>query len=95
MNLIWERHYNNGALPTLYPWTDILCLIDSFKGLAMVNVFDGATCLFWDDLWLNKVPRIHYPHLFSFAKSKDVSIRLARDAPEALFNLPLSFIAAS
>ena len=45
---------------------DILKLLDSFKVLAMVNVFDGATCFFSEDLWLNKVPRIHYPYLFSF-----------------------------
>jgi hypothetical protein len=50
--LIWERHYSNGALHSTSRrkesilWRDILKLLDSFKVLAMVNVFDGDSCLF-------------------------------------------------
>ena len=98
VNLIWERHYSNGTLLSSsrrqgsFWWRDITKLLDSFKGLAMANVFDIVTCLFWDDLWLNKVPKIHYPQLYSFSKTKQISISMARNAmgPEALFNLPLS-----
>jgi hypothetical protein len=77
-------------------WQDILKLLDSYKGLASVTVLDGASCLLWDDLWLHKVPRHHYPQLFSFVKSKGISISAARtaDGPADLFHLPLSHMAA-
>ena len=63
----------------------------------MVNVFSGKTCLFWDDLWLNRVPKHHYPHLYSFAKAVDISLfgALQVSGPDELFNLPLSQVAAS
>ena len=94
VNSIWERHYSSGALPTSsnrvgsFWWKDILKLLDSFKGLAMVNVFDGRTCLFWNDLWFNKVPRLHYPQLFSFAQ-----LALNAEALEDFLHLPLSPVA--
>lgn len=78
-------------------WNDILKFLDSFKGLAMVNVSDGKTCLFWDDLWLNKVHRIHYPQLFSFAKNTDISLHLVYNAEdlEDFLHLPLLPLAVS
>ena len=102
VNLIWERHYSNGSLPSTsnlkgsFWWKDILKLLDSFKGLASANVKDGVTCLFWDDLWLGKVTRIHYPQLFSFARLPDMSINMALSAEgtESLFHFPLSQLAA-
>lgn len=101
VHLIWERHYSNGALSSAdrkkgsFWWQEILKLLDSYKGLASVTVLDGASCLLWDDLWLHKVPRHHYPQLFSFAKSKGISISAARtaDGPADLFHLPLSHMA--
>jgi len=75
VHLIWESHYSNGS----FWWTDNLKLLNSFKDLAMANVFDGASCLFLDDLWLNKVPKLHYPKLFSFAKFIEISIKTARN----------------
>ena len=36
-------------------WKDTLKLLDSFKGMAMVNVQDGKSCYFWLDLWDNIV----------------------------------------
>ena len=75
VQLVWEKHYRNGTLPGSrkkgsFWWRDILHLLDSFKGLAMVNVKDGISCLFWDDLWMNRVPKQIYPGLYSFAKMK-------------------------
>ena len=44
----------------------------------------------------NKVPRINYPHLFSFVKTKNISVNFARNAgPETLLHLPLSPLAAA
>jgi len=103
VNLIWERHYSSGALPNSsnrvgsFWWKDFLKLLDSFKGLAMVNVADGKSCLFWNDLWLNKVPRLHYPQLFSFAKNAGPSLHLVMNAGELedFLHLPLSPLAVT
>jgi len=46
----------------------------------MVQIKDGVTCLFWEDLWLNKVPEQYFPELFSFAKKKGLSIKTVLDA---------------
>jgi len=102
VKLVWERHYSSGELPSinkkvgLFWWKDILKQLDSFKGLAMVHIYDGKSCLFWEDLWLNKVPRIHYPQLLSFAKNKAISLHEAQNADdnEELLHLPLSPLAA-
>jgi len=81
VHLIWESYYTDGSLPTQskrkgsFWWKDILKLIDSFKGLAMIHVSDGATCLFLDDLWNSRVPRLSYPELFSFAKDPHISLK--------------------
>ena len=45
--------------------------------MAMVNIYDGNRCLFWDDLWLNHVPKHNFPELFSFAKTKHISVQTA------------------
>jgi len=101
--LIWERHYSSGALPASskrvgsFWWKDILKLLDSYKGLAMVHVSDGKSGLFWEDLWLNKVPHIHYPQLFSSSKITDISLHMVHTAAnlDEFLHLPLTPIAAS
>ena len=62
----------------------------------MVNIFYGKSCLFWDDLWLNNVPRIHYPQLYSFAKNKSISLFEVKSAEDYgdFLQLPLSAQAA-
>ena len=51
----------------------------------MVNFQDGASCLFWEDLWLHKVPKHSYPKLFSFAKNPWISLKQTKE--EELDNL--------
>lgn len=70
--------------------------MDSFKGPAATTVLDGSSVLLWDDLWLNKIPRLQYPHLFSFANCAKISISSAKNAegPTDLFHLRLSTVAA-
>ena len=99
VHLIWEKHYNAEQLPDSrrkgsFWWKDINKLLLSYKGLAMVHIYDGATCLFWEDLWNNRVPAQQFLELFSFAKKKNISIKTARNAngPEALLHLPISDI---
>ena len=102
VQLVWERYYNDGSLPSStrrqgsFWWKDLLQLVDSFKGLAMANVEDGKSCLFWEDLWLSRVPKVYFPQLFSFAKLTGISIHAACNVtgPDALFRLPLTQEAA-
>ena len=63
----------------------------------MVNVADGKSCLFWDDLWLNKVPRLEYPQLYSFANNVGISLHLVINLEEMenFLHLPLSPLAAT
>ena len=100
MHLIWEQYYANGVLLGIrrkgsFWWKDITKLLTSFKGMAMIHLNDGASCLFWEDLWLNRIPEQQFPELFSFVKKKGISLKAVREAigPEVLFHLPISEIA--
>ena len=67
-------------------------LLDKFKGMASVQVKDGASCLFWHDCWIGQPLNLTYPELFSFASKTEISLRdvLAGNQAHRLFNLPLS-----
>src|SRR6185312_7319260 len=54
VQLIWDKHYQNGKLPShikkgSFWWRDTLKLLDKYKGMAICNIQDGSTCLFWTD----------------------------------------------
>lgn len=71
VNLIWERYYQNGRLPSVankgsFWWMDIVKLLDNYKGLAIVSIHDGKSYLIWDDL----VPKLSFPELYSFSGKK-------------------------
>jgi hypothetical protein len=61
VNLIWERYYQNGKLlgssiRGSFWWRDITKLLDTFKGMVVVNISDGRTCFLWQDLWNGIIP---------------------------------------
>ena len=60
---------------------EILKLLVACKGMTMVNIQDGVTYLFWDDLWLNRVPKVQFPELYSFARNRNtrIPLRFAQD----------------
>jgi hypothetical protein len=60
--------------------------------MASVQVQSGDTCFLWHDSWGGTTLSLTMPHLFSFAKSKNVSVLKARSVPDVnqLFQLPLS-----
>ena len=60
--------------------------------MAVVNIQDGSTCLFWFDLWGGQVQNHTYPELFSFAKNKLLSVQKALEVEpfHRMFHLPLS-----
>lgn len=97
VSLIWEKYYETGNLPAeakkgWFWWRDILKLLDKFKGLAMVNINNAKSCYLWTNLWNNKVPRLAYPELFSFAKSHKTILADGKNNDNILelFHLPLS-----
>jgi hypothetical protein len=68
VHLVWNRYYADGKLPRptfrgSFWWRDILELLDSFKGMAMVHIQDGKSCFFWLDFWNGKVLQQVYPEL--------------------------------
>jgi hypothetical protein len=90
--------YRNDRLPcsTVHKgslwWKDALKLLDKFQGIASVSVFNGQSCLLWDDLWNDQVRKLSLPELHSFAKNKSISLQKALSSATLvdLFNLPLS-----
>jgi hypothetical protein len=98
VELIWNKHYRNGKLPSSsipkgsFWWRDALKLLEKFKGLASVSVANGQTCLLWDDLWNGQVRKLQFPELYSLAKNKGISLSKAHNTPDThdLFNLPVS-----
>ena len=76
-------------------WRDLLKLLDSFKGMAIVNVKDGKSCLLWQDMWLNQLPKLNFPELYSFAMNPQITLydALSASSPSDLFHLPISDIA--
>lgn len=102
VNLVWKKYYQNVRLPAAanigsFWWRDILKLIDKYKGMAFVNIQDGRTCLFWDDLWCGMVPKLSFPELYSFSKKKNLIFAEVKSAPNlhSFFHLPLSVQAFS
>jgi hypothetical protein len=63
-----------------------------FKGLAKVQIQNGASCLLWDDLWADEILHQKFPELYSFAKNKKISYLRANSEAQLyeLFHLPLS-----
>jgi len=49
-----------------------------------VNILDGASCLFWEDLWNNRVPKLQYPELYSFVNNKDISLKSVMEAQQLI-----------
>lgn len=73
VQLVWDNYYTRGRLPQPSPrgsfwWRDILKLLDSFKGLSLVSLKDGASCLFRHDLWEGRILSQAFPERHSFAK---------------------------
>jgi hypothetical protein len=55
VSLVWEKYYGNDRLPGevkrgSFWWRDILKLLGKYKGMARVEVNNGKSCYFWNDL---------------------------------------------
>ena len=98
--MIWETYYRNGRPPTSnnkgsFWWKDIIKLLYKFKGFAKVELNDGKTCLLWSDIWVDTIPKLNFPELFSFAKNKTITVAEAKDTEslQNFFHLPLFEVA--
>jgi hypothetical protein len=97
VQLVREKHYSNGKLPThilkgSFWCHDKLRLLQKFKGLASVLVHKGDTCFLCHDLWGGSTRSQGLPQLFSFARKHQITVAKARGSKELahLFTLPLS-----
>ena len=75
VHIVWEKNYSNGKLSGhtkkgSFLWRDILKLLDSSKGMTLVNIHNGESCLLWLDLCLGRVPSQAYNEIFSFLQKK-------------------------
>jgi hypothetical protein len=76
-----------------YFWRrDILKLLDTFKGLARVQVQDGRTVQLWHDLWNNQIHKVSSQELFSFSGRPNVTLKNVGTLQNLfeIFHLPLS-----
>lgn len=97
VSLVWETYYDSRKLPGnskkgSFWWRDILKFPDKFKSLAQVQVNNGRSCFFWEDLWGRAPLSQLFPELFSFAKKKQITFAasLTQVPIHGLFHLPLS-----
>jgi hypothetical protein len=75
VQLVWSCHYPNGTLPTnnkkgSFWWKDALKFLESFKGMTSLTISDGSSCLFWTDIWNDRLLSNQFPELFSFTKNR-------------------------
>lgn len=97
VNLIWEKHYGNGKLPShirkgSFWWRDTLKLLPDYKSVAKPHIENGESSLFWHDSWTNQALATLAPELFPFAKNKQITVHNAfiEEDFTDLFILPLS-----
>jgi hypothetical protein len=66
--------------------------------MIICQIGAGQTTLIWHDKWYDLILKEKFPHLFSFAKDKMMTVKDARNIAMGniydLFNIPLSNIAS-
>lgn len=48
-------------------------MLDKFKGMARVEINNGQSYFFWDDLWGSEILSHKFPELFSYARKKIIT----------------------
>jgi hypothetical protein len=100
VKLIWSQYYGNGKVTgnsrkCSFWWRSGLSMLNTFKGLAKTDYSKGDTILFWHDLWNGQLLKASFPHLYSFVKNENVTVKtvLEMESFDEHFHLPLSEIA--
>jgi hypothetical protein len=58
--------------------------------MAIVSIQSGASCLFWDDLWLGQIPKHAFPELYSFAKNPNMTVEATKASQSLIQNFHLA-----
>jgi hypothetical protein len=68
--------------------------MQDYRDITTISISNGKTCSLWKDKWMDGTGQDEYPHLYSFAKNKDISfvdaIRNNNGSIYNLLHLPLS-----
>lgn len=100
VNLIWSAYYRD-SVPSLedrvgsFWWKDLLSLNSCSKEIAACLPGGGSTFALWYDAWDGVSFKDRFPHAFSFARHKRITLGTFAQAPDPfdLFTLPLSELA--
>jgi hypothetical protein len=70
-------------------------MLNTFKGIAKAEYGKRDTILFWHDLWNVQLLKAFFPHLHSFAKNENVTLKsvLELGSFDEYFHLLMSNIA--
>ena len=101
VELVWNTYYSNKvphAVDTVgsFWWKDVMQLNGTFRSITKIVPGDGASALFWKDVWLGgdggETIMEMYPRAFSYCLNEDDSITkvLTATDPASIFSLPLS-----
>jgi hypothetical protein len=97
LKLLWSQYYANGQVPDQtkrgsFWWRSNMKLLTVYKGIAQAEAGIGDSILFWHDMWNECVPKLTYPHLFSFTTMENIILSsvLQHDNLYQIFRLPLS-----
>lgn len=63
VKLFWECYHNDGRIHRNtkkgpFWWKDLMKPFDKYRGMALVQIQDGRTCLLWDVLWGIGIPKL-------------------------------------
>jgi hypothetical protein len=60
--------------------------------MACPSIKSGSSTYRWDDLWNGRIPKLHFPELYSFTRAKSITLQKARFLPHlhTIFHIPLS-----
>jgi hypothetical protein len=96
VKLIWIKYYPNGKVPGValkgsHWWRNSLKLLNTFKGIAQVQLGTGDTILFWSDMWNGRIMKISFAQLYSFALKENIIVKevIEQDNLQDIFHLPL------
>jgi hypothetical protein len=97
VNLIWDTYYQHTVphaanLCGSFWWRSVMKLSPIYRGIAVCNIGQGDTALFWKDDWQNQIMQETYPCLFSYAQDEDISVKLFGSLENIadIFHMPLS-----
>jgi hypothetical protein len=80
VKLIWFKYYSNGKVPGdvikgSFWWRSMLRMLNTYKGIAQAQLGLGDTILFWSDMWSERIIKLSYAQLHSFAINGKITVK--------------------